>query len=188
MTTALIIAGVLALSAVLAGIWLFNRLVSLRNRASEAWSGIDVQLRRRHDLIPNLIEVAEAYRVHEASLFERVTESRAESQAAQGPAATGQAESKLGRALVEIFGVAENYPDLKASDVYRQLQQDLVGIEDEVQMARRYYNGTVRNLNTAVETFPSSLVARGCGFRSAEFYQAEEEARAVPTVPAASGA
>ena len=166
-------------------LWLlltYNRLVRLRNFVGEAWSGIDVQLRRRHDLVPNLIEVAEAYRVHEASLLARITETRTESEHAAGAARIGEAEGKLQRALVELFAVAENYPDLKASDVYLNLQQDLTTVEDELQMARRYYNGTVRNLNTGIQIFPNSLVARWFGFSEAEFFQIDEEARQVPQV------
>lgn len=160
----------------------FNRLVRLRNFVAEAWSGIDVQLRRRHDLVPNLIEIAEAYRLHEADLLTRITESRAESEHASGPQKIGEAEGRLRSALVELFAVAENYPDLKASDVYLNLQNDLVTVEDELQMARRYYNGTVRNLNTAIQIFPNSMVAGGFRFREAEFFQIDEEARQVPQV------
>ena len=171
---------------VIALAWLlltFNRLVRLRNFVSEAWSGIDVQLRRRHDLVPNLIEVAEAYRVHEASLLTRLTETRADSERAAGAQQIGEAEGKLQRALVELFAVAENYPDLKASDVYLNLQGDLTMVEDELQMSRRYYNGTVRNLNTGIQLFPNSLVAGWFRFREAEFFQIDEDVRQVPQVP-----
>jgi LemA protein len=160
----------------------YNRLVRLRNFVSEGWSGIDVQLRRRHDLVPNLVQVAEAYRIHEANVLTRITQTRAESEHAGGVAKIGEAEGKLQRALVELFAVAENYPDLKASDVYLNLQEDLTTVEDELQMARRYYNGTVRNLNTSVQIFPNSMVASWFRFREAEFFQIDEQARQVPQV------
>ncbi len=179
-----IVLGVLAL-LLLWAILTYNSLVRHRNWVAEAWSGIDVQLRRRHDLVPNLIEVAEAFRVHERSLLERVTEARADGEKATGARAAGAAETRLGRALIELFAVAENYPDLKSDDVYLRLQADLVEVEDQLQYARRYYNGTVRNLNNRVQIFPSNLVARGFGFQAAEFFEIDEDAvRSVPKVNA----
>jgi LemA protein len=161
--------------------WTFNRLVRLRNYVREAWGGIDVQLRRRHDLVPNLIEVAKAYRVHERTLLAETAATRAQSVTASAPGERAAAEGALGRAIAEIFAVAENYPDLKANQVYLRLQKDLREIEDNLQMARRYYNGTVRNLNNVVETVPANLVARAFGFRRAAFFELDDAAaRAAP--------
>jgi LemA protein len=168
------------------GVLTYNSLVRHRNWVGEGWSGIDVQLRRRHDLVPNLIEVAEAFRVHERNLLERVAEARTDGERAAGARAAGAAESRLGRALVELFAVAENYPDLKSDQVFLKLQHDLVEVEDHLQYARRYYNGTVRNLNNRVQIFPSSLIARLFGFRAAEFFEIDDDAvRTVPEVTAA---
>jgi len=164
-------------------IWAFNRLVRYRNYVREAWGGIDVQLRRRHDLVPNLIEVAEAYRVHERTLLTETAETRSRSMAATGLADRAAAEGALGKAIANVFAVAENYPDLKANQVYLQLQNDLREIEDHLQMARRYYNGTVRNLNNIVEMMPTSLVARAFGFEKAEFFELDDAAaRQAPQV------
>ncbi len=160
----------------------YNRVIRLRNFVSEAWSGIDVQLRRRHDLVPNLIEVAEGFRVHEANVLKRIAETRAESEHAAGAKQVGDAEGKLQHALIELYAVAENYPDLKTSDVYLTLQSDLTAVEDELQMARRYYNGTVRNLNTGIQIFPNTLVAGWFRFRAAEFFQIDEDMRQAPQV------
>jgi LemA protein len=173
-----IVVGVLAW-----GVWAFNRLIRHRNYVEEAWGGVDVQLRRRHDLVPNLIELAEVYRVHEHSVLTETAETRARSQEATGIDARAQAEGALGTALSHFFAVAENYPDLKASDVYVRLQNDLREIEDHLQMARRYYNGTVRNLNNVVEMVPISLVARAFGFKKAEFFEFDDAAaRSAPQV------
>ncbi|MEQ8699521.1 MAG: LemA family protein [Bauldia litoralis] len=176
---------VLAVAAALAAwvVWAFNRLVRHRNLVREAWGGIDVQLRRRHDLVPNLIGLAEAYRVHENTVLTETADSRARSMAAAGIDARARAEAELGRALSQFFAVAENYPDLKADSVYLRLQAALRDIEDHLQMARRYYNGTVRNLNNIVEMVPTSLVAGAFGFRQAEFFELDDAAaRSAPQV------
>lgn len=166
-------------------VWTFNRLVRHRNFVSEGWAGIDVQLRRRHDLVPNLIEIAEAYRVHEHNLLERVAALRSEGVRETRVSRLGAVEGQLGKALGDLFAVVENYPDLRAADVYMKLQRDLIDVEDHLQMARRYYNGTVRNLNTIVEMFPSNLVARLFGFRAAEFFDlGDPDARAAPAIEA----
>lgn len=178
--------GILAACALLL-LWVvlaYNSLIRHRNWVREAWSGIDVQLRRRHDLVPNLIEVAEAFRVHERELMERVAEARTDGQHANGASEASGAESRLGRALVEFMAVAENYPDLKSDELFLKLQGDLVDIEDHLQYARRYYNGTVRNLNNKVQIFPSSLIAKLFRFQEAAFFEIEDAAvRAVPQVP-----
>ena len=172
-------------------LWLvvvYNRLVRLANMVEEGWSGIDVQFKRRANLIPNLIEAVKGYMGHEREVLENVTRLRAESEAAEGPGARGAVESRLGAALGGLFAVAESYPDLKASANFIELQQNLAEIEDQVQLARRYYNGAVRNLNIAVESFPANLVARRFGFREAEFFEIEDAAeRAVPKVSFGTG-
>jgi LemA protein len=173
----------LVVLALLAGVTLYNRFIRRRALVAEAWSGIDVQLKRRFDLIPNLVETVKAYRVYEARVLNDLTELRARTQTAGGPAERGRVEGALSDRLYGLFAVAENYPDLKANTVFLDLQQRLTQIEDELQMARRYYNGTVRNLNVMVESFPSLIVARLFGFRRAEYFQLEDAAeRAAPKV------
>ena len=149
----------------------------------EAWSGIDVQLKRRTDLVPNLVSTVKGYAAHERETLEEVIRMRNQAQSAQGVGETAQAQGLLGQALGRLFALAERYPDLKANANFSQLQATLGEIEDEIQLARRYYNGSVRNLNVAVESFPSNLVARRFGFSKAEFFELESAAeRAVPTV------
>jgi len=161
----------------------YNRLIKLRNMKEEGWSGIDVQLKRRSNLIPNLIETVKGYMGHESSVLEKVTELRTQSMNAPDVGSKIAAESLLTRSLGKLFAVAENYPDLKASQNFQDLQKQLSEIEDEIQMARRYYNGTVRNLNVGIETFPNSIVAGMFDFEKAEFFEIEDEAdRAVPKV------
>ncbi len=164
---------VLLVLILLYGIWVFNRLVTLRNRLREAWSGVDVQLKRRHDLVPNLVECVKGYREHEQSLLESLAATRSAAQAAQGVANTGSAENELTKSLRSLFAIAEAYPELKADQNFRQLSASLVQIEDTLQYARRFYNGTVRDLNNLVETFPSMVVARVLNFSSAEFFEVE---------------
>jgi LemA protein len=176
---------ILVLLLVLAG-WLvaiYNGLVRKRNLVQEGWSGIDVQLKRRADLIPNLVETVKGYAGHEREALERVTELRAQSLKAQAPAEKGRVEGMLTGALGNLFAVAENYPDLKASQNFVELQTSLAEVEEQVQFARRYYNGAVRDLNIAVESFPSNLVAGAFGFKQAEFFElADPGDRAVPQV------
>ena len=155
------------------GGWVFNRLITLRNRLWEAWSDVDVQLKRRHDLVPNLVECVKAYRGYEQSLLESLARSRSVAQAAQGVASTGAVENELTKGLRSLFAVVEAYPDLKADRNFRQLSASLVEIEDTLQYARRYYNGTVRDLNNLIQSFPSMTVASLCRFQSAEFFEVE---------------
>ncbi len=174
--------------AVIAGVvvWVvsaYNRLVRLRNMKEEGWSGIEVQLKRRANLIPNLIETVKGYMGHEKGVLDEVTRLRGEALSASSVGERGRAEAALGRALGGLLALAENYPQLRASENFSQLQQQLAQLEDEIQMARRYYNGTVRNYNVAVESFPSSLVASGFNFTRSEFFEIEDEAdRQVPRV------
>ena len=149
----------------------------------EGWSGIDVQLKRRADLIPNLIETVKGYMGHERGVLEKVTELRAQSMRAQSPGEKGQVEGALGAALANLFAVAENYPDLKASQNFIQLQQSLADIEEQIQLSRRYYNGAVRNLNILVASFPSNIIANMFRFTPGEYFEIEDAGdRAVPKV------
>ncbi len=164
---------------------LFNRLVRTRQMANEAWSGIDVQLKRRSDLVPNLVDIVKGYASHERSVLDEVTQLRGAARAlpAGDVAGRAQAEGALSLALGRLFAVAENYPDLKASGNFLDLQQQLSALEDDLQMARRYYNGAVRNLNTLVQSFPGNLVANSFGFSERDYFEISEAAeRAVPRV------
>ena len=152
----------------------YNRLVTLRNRAKEAWADIDVQLKRRHDLIPNLVEIVKGYAAHEKEVFEKVTEARAKAISAQGLAEKGQAENMLSGALKSLFAVAESYPELKASQNFLELQRELTDTEDKIQAARRFYNGNVRDLNTQIETFPTNVISGMFGFQKMEFFEIGE--------------
>jgi LemA protein len=162
---------------------LYNKLVTNKNLVAEGWSGIDVQLKRRNDLIPNLIESVKGYMGHERGVLDQVTELRTKSQAAQGVADKARAEGALGAALTNLFAVAENYPDLKASQNFLELQKSLADIEDQVQLARRYYNGAARNFNILIQSFPSNLMASAFHFTTVEYFEIEDAAeRAVPKV------
>ncbi len=178
--------GILAIvvAALAYAVVVFNSLVRTRQMVNEAWSGIDVQLKRRSELVPNLVDTVKGYAAHERSVLEQVTEMRAAARAVpQGNvAARAQAEGALSAALGRLLAVAENYPDLKASDNFLQLQQQLSSLEDELQMARRYYNGTVRNLNVLVQSFPSNLIANLFGFRTRDFFQLGAGEGALPQV------
>jgi len=180
--TAYILLGLIALSLV-GGVALYNRLVKNQNLVQEGWSGIDVQLKRRADLIPNLIETVKGYMGHERGVLERVTELRAQSLKAGNVGEKGRVEGMLTSALGNLFAVAENYPDLKASQNFMELQRALADIEDQIQLSRRYYNGAARNLNILVDSFPSNLVARTFGFPRVEYFELEDAGdRAVPRV------
>ncbi len=165
-------------------IWIvivFNGLVRKRNLSNEGWSGIDVQLKRRADLVPQLVDAVRGYAAHERTVLDEVTAMRSRAMQAKDPIERGQAEQELSSALNRLLLVAENYPDLKAAANFLSLQQQLTDLEDQIQMARRYYNGCVRNLNIAIESFPSNLVAKVFGFGQREFFQIEHDAdRAVP--------
>jgi LemA protein len=172
-------------AAVVFVIVVFNRLVRTRQMANEAWSGIDVQLKRRSDLVPNLVDSVKGYAVHERTGLEQVTELRARARALpEGDvAARAQAEGALSVALGRLFALAENYPDLKASGNFLGLQQQLSDLENELQMARRYYNGAVRNLNVLVQSFPSNLIASVLGFAPRDYFELADAAdRATPQV------
>ena len=176
---------VLALAAALLlwAVLIYNGLVRMRSTVEEAWSGIDVQLKRRTDLIPNLVSTVKGYAEHEKGTLEEVIRLRGLAQNAQGVGETAEAQGLLGAALGKLFALAENYPDLKANANFAQLQASLGEIEEQVQLARRYYNGAVRNLNIAVDSFPSNLVAGRFGFAKAEFFELENQSeRSVPTV------
>lgn len=168
----LALAVVLALLLVL--FWaalMFNQLVKARNQQREGWSGIDVQLRKRHDLVPQLVEVVRGYREHETSVLTAVTEAR--TQAASDPNRTDRAENALSHNLQRLMALAETYPDLKADQNFQQLGSQLVAVEDDLQFARRYYNGSVRDYRNLAESFPSNIVASLFGFRPGEFFEVE---------------
>jgi LemA protein len=154
-------------------VWAFNRLVRGRNQMREGWSGIEVQLKRRHDLVPGLVECVKGMRDHERELLEEVVRERSVARKAEGPAAAGGAESELGAGIGRLVALAEGYPELKADGQFRKLMEELVEIEDQIQFARRYYNGSVRDLNNLVESFPTNLVARAGGFRPGEYFEVE---------------
>ena len=179
------IALIAVVAIVLYGIVIFNRLVGTRQMAHEAWSGIDVQLKRRSDLIPNLVETVKGYAAHERGLLAEVTELRNQARTLAGDDVKGreQAEGALSLAVGKLLALAEAYPDLKASANFLELQQELSRIENEIQMARRYYNGAVRNLNTLVESVPSNIVAKLTGFAQRAYFElADATERAVPRV------
>jgi LemA protein len=163
-------------------VFVFNRLVRARNMVREGWSGIDVQLRRRSDLIPNLVEVVKTYAAHERALFNEVAERRTSAIAAADVAGKAVAERELQGSLRRLFAVAEAYPELKANQNFLALQNQIAELEDQLQMARRYYNGTVRDYNIGIQTFPDVLLARVTGFREEHFFQADAEAAANPPV------
>ncbi|MGQ0568729.1 MAG: LemA family protein [Armatimonadota bacterium] len=165
---------------VLVVLWLiltYNRLVVFRNRIDNAWSQIDVQLRRRYDLIPNLVETVKGYATHEREVFERVTEARARAIAAGNVKDQGQAENMLTQALRSVFAVAENYPQLRASENFTQLQEELSGTESKIAFSRQFYNDTVLRYNNARQAFPAVLMANSMGFGPREYFEMEEAAR-----------
>lgn len=177
MTTVTLLA-ILIVAALLAwAVLAFNRLVRLRNQARTAWADIDVQLMRRHDLVPQLVTAVQAYAGHERSVLEAVTELRSQAVALKSPAKLGEVESALEQALGRLFALKEAYPDLKASENFAQLQRDLVEVEEHLQYARRFYNGAVRDYNTAIQRVPDLVIARGFGFREAEFFQTGDDER-----------
>jgi LemA protein len=183
MSVVLIVLLVLAAIAVIYGIVLYNRLVRTRIRADEAFSDIDVQLKRRHDLIPNLVETVKGYAAHERQTFENVTAARAAAVSAHGPQDQARAENALTGALRQLFAVAEAYPELKASQNFIELQDELTDTEDKIQAARRFYNMTVRDLNIMVDSFPSRLVAGMAGASKRDFFGMEDaREREVPAV------
>lgn len=175
----LIVVGVIVLLVVIIGIVLwttYNSLVTLNVRVDEAWSDITVQLKRRADLIPNLIETVKGYATHESAVFENVTKARAATLSVQTPADAAAAENQMQTALRSIFAVAEAYPQLQASQNFLQLQGELVDTEDKIQASRRFYNGGVRELNTKIKLFPNTLFARRLGFTEREFFEVADSA------------
>ena len=171
-----IVLGVLVL-LVVAGIWTFNRLVSLRNRVDNGWAQIDVQLRRRYDVIPNLVESVKGYAAHERELFDHVTEARARAIDASSVPDQVQAENRITRDLRQLFAVVENYPDLKANENFLALQEELTGTESKIAYARQFYNDQVMKLNTLIQSFPSNVLADAFGFGEREFFDIEDPAR-----------
>lgn len=156
-------------------IFTYNKIIKMRNQADEAWSDIDVQLKRRYNLIPNLVETVKGYAEHESEVFTKVTEARSNAINAGGMEEQAQAENMLSGALKSLFAVAENYPDLKANENFMQLQNELVDTEDKIQSARRFYNGTVRDFNTTLQQFPNTLIASMFKFEAKEFFEIENE-------------
>jgi LemA protein len=175
-----IVLGIVVL-LLLYAVGIYNRLVRLRALVKEAFSGITVQLRRRADLIPNLVQTVQGYASHEREVFEQVTARRAEATSAGSVQATAQADAAMTGLLGRLMAVAENYPDLKANQNFIQLQDQLASIETELQGARRYYNATVRDLNSTVQSFPPVLIARPAGFSEEPFYQDDD--KSIETAP-----
>ena len=176
-----IILGIILLAGVFI-FWLYNSLVRSKTRVEEAWSHIDVQLKRRVDLIPNLVEAVKGYAKHEKGLFENVTQARSALLSAKGVKESEKADNMLTGALKTLFAVAENYPDLKASDNFKELQDELADTENKIAYARQFYNGNVRDFNILIKTFPNVLLASVLGFRPSEFFEAGAEEKAKPEV------
>jgi len=165
---------VIAVVIVLAVIWYIttrNGMIGSRNRVEESWSGIDVQLKRRHDLIPNLVETVKGYATHEQAVFEKTSEARAKAMAAHGVGDTSAAESNLTAALTDLRAVAEGYPELRATENFQQLSRNLSELEDEIQASRRIYNSNVQAYNTKIQVFPNSIIANQAGFTDSEFFE-----------------
>jgi LemA protein len=162
---------------------IYNSLVKLRNTADQSWSDIDVQLKRRHDLVPNLVETVKGYAAHERNTFEKVVQARNVAMQASSPADKAQAENVLQTTLRSLFALAESYPELKANQNFIELQKELSNIEEQIQLSRRYYNAVVRDLNTKIESVPSNIVANTYGFRKKEYFELDSaEERKVPEV------
>ena len=174
----LIIVGLIVLGiVVIAVVWLiavYNGLIKLRNQVDEGWSDIDVQLKRRHDLIPNLIETVKGYAKHEKELFENVTKARTAAMSAKAPAEMAKSENILMGALKSLFAVAENYPELKANQNFAKLQDELSDTENKIQASRRFYNGVVRDFNIKIQVFPNNVVAGMLSFKKRDFYEVED--------------
>ena len=179
MVIALIVIGVIVLVGIIY-VLIRNGIIASRNRVDEAWSGIDVQLKRRHDLVPNLVETVKGYATHEREVFEKVTAARADAMKAQGVNQTQAAEGQLAGALADLRAVAENYPNLKATENFQQLTRNLSELEDEIQASRRIYNSNVQSYNTKIQQFPSSIVASQGDFTAREFFEIENAAEREP--------
>ncbi len=176
------IAGITIVAVVAYVVWTYNRLISLSKRADAAWSDIDVQLKRRWDLVPALVETVKGYARHESSTLEDVVAARGRASQASSVSERGQSEQNLGAAVGRLFALAESYPELKANASFLGLHKSLVDVEDTLQYARRYYNAVIRDWNTLVQTFPSGLVARAAGFRERPYFQLVEAERSAPQV------
>ena len=176
MVIALIVIGVVVLLGI-AFVLIRNSIIGSRNRVDEAWSGIDVQLKRRHDLVPNLVETVKGYATHEKGTFESVTQARANAINAQGPAEQAQAENMISGALKSLFAVSEAYPDLKANQNFLSLQEELSGTEGRISYARQYYNDAVLRMNTKIQSFPSNILAGMFGFKEHEYFEADDTSR-----------
>lgn len=172
----------IVVAVVVVAVVMYNTLVRLREQADAAWADIDVQLKRRYDLVPNLVETVKGYATHEKGTLESVVRARSEAMAAQGPAEKARAENALTGALKSLFALAEAYPQLQASGGFRDLQASLSQIEEQIAQARRYYNAVVRDFNTKTQTFPSVMIARAFGFHEQEFFELDEAERAAPRV------
>jgi len=157
-----------------------NSIIASRNRVDESWSGIDVQLKRRHDLVPNLVETVKGYAEHEKQVFEKVTAARADAMSAQGVGDTAKAEEKLTGALTDLRAVAENYPTLRATENFQQLSRNLSQLEDEIQASRRIYNSNVQSYNTGIQQFPGSIIANQGGFTAREYFEIEDASQREP--------
>lgn len=179
MTALYVILGVIVL-VVLYLVAVYNGLIRMKVRTEEAWSDVEIQLKRRYDLIPNLVETVKGYAKHEKSAFESVTKARAEALGAKGIEDKSKAEGALAGALKSVFAIAEAYPDLKANQNFMKLQEDLTDTEDKIQAARRFYNGNVRDLNIAIQTFPKNMIANSLGFKQKELFELTEEAAKEP--------
>jgi LemA protein len=176
MTIAIIVVVAIIVIAVLYFVAKRNSIISSRNRVDESWSGIDVQLKRRHDLVPNLVETVKGYASHESEVFEKATKARAEAMSAHSVADTSQAESKLSGALTDLRAVAENYPTLRATENFQQLSRNLSELEDEIQASRRIYNSNVQSYNTDIQQFPGSVIANHGDFTAREYFEIENAA------------
>jgi LemA protein len=179
MTVVLIVVGIVLVLGLIY-ILIRNSMIGSRNRVDESWSGIDVQLKRRHDLVPNLVETVKGYATHERETFEKVTQARASAMQASGPAQASQAEGLLNAALTDLRAVAEQYPDLRATENFQQLSRNLSELEDEIQASRRIYNSNVQAYNTKIQIFPNSVVASSGGFTAREFFEITNAAEREP--------
>jgi LemA protein len=180
MVIVIIVVVVLILLAVFYYIAKRNGIISARNRVDESWSGIDVQLKRRHDLVPNLVETVKGYATHEQAVFTKVTEARAESMSAQSVQDTATAETKLTGALTDLRAVAEQYPNLKATENFQQLSRNLSELEDEIQASRRIYNSNVQAYNTDIQQFPGSIIANQGNFTARQYFEIEDKSEREP--------
>jgi LemA protein len=180
MTIAIVVVVALVVIAALYYVAKRNSLIAARNRVDESWSGIDIQLKRRHDLVPNLVETVKGYAAHESQVFEKATKARAEAMQAHGVGDSAKAEQNLTGALTDLRAVAENYPTLRATENFQQLSRNLSELEDEIQAARRIYNSNVQAYNTDIQQFPASIIAKQGGFEGREFFEIEDASQREP--------